>query len=198
VCLGPLSAKSGISAHSNPVPEAVIRALKYSVVIVKDSRDKTGSNELYGGIAVAVFVVVLVAFSVGCASLLVPYGLPRTSGDVNATFLIGFVTAFVTFPLAAISAIVVGIPLFRLWNHLGYTSLPQYLLAGVVISAILGTVVALTHFFAGFLSAGSDFSVALWIVAVGGPVAAITVRCVARLRAARNVHAAKPTRTVVR
>jgi hypothetical protein len=37
------------------------------------------------------------------------------------------------------------------------------------------------HFFAGFLASGWDFSVALWIIAVGGPVSALYVRRVARV-----------------
>jgi ABC-type Fe3+-siderophore transport system permease subunit len=118
--------------------------------MVNDPRSESGSNELYGGIAVAVFAVVLVGSLVGCASLLVPYGLPRTSEDANAMFLIGIMIAFVTFPFAAIAALIVGVPLFRLWNHFGFTSLSQYLLAGVIMSAILGATVALIHFFADF------------------------------------------------
>lgn len=148
---------------------------------MKDSPYKADPNELHGGIAVAVFVVVLVAFSVGYASLLIPYGLPRTSDDATATLLVGLMTAFVTFPFAAISAQIVGVPVLRLWNHRGYTSPPQYFLAGAIMSGVLGAAVILMHFFAGFLSGGSDFSVALWIGAVGGPVVAITVRRVARV-----------------
>jgi hypothetical protein len=146
----------------------------------------TDFDELYGGIAFAVFVVVLVAFLVGCASLVIPYGLPRTTDDATATFLIGFTAALVTFPFAAISALVVGVPLFRLWKRFGFTTLMQYLLAGVLMSAILGTAVALAHFLAGFLEGGTDFPVALWIIAVGGPVAALTVRRVARVGAAHD------------
>jgi hypothetical protein len=146
----------------------------------------TGSNELYGGIGFAVFAVTLVAFLIGCLSLVIPYGLPRTADDVTATFLIGFTAALVTFPFAAISALIVGIPLLLLWKRFGFMSLLQYLLAGVLMSAILGTAVALAHFLASFLEGGADFPLALWIIAVGGPVAALTVRWAARVEAARD------------
>lgn len=50
----------------------------------------TSSNGLYEGVVVAVLAVVLVAFLVGCASMLIPYGLPHTADDVMATIYIGF------------------------------------------------------------------------------------------------------------
>jgi hypothetical protein len=146
-----------------------------------EPRYTAGFDELYGGIAFAVCAVVLVAFFVGCASLVIPYGIPRTAEDATATFMIGVMAAFVTFPFAAVSALVVGVPLFRLWNRLGFTSLLQYLLAGAVMSAILGATVWLAHFFAGFLSGGSDFPMALWIIIMGGPTASLTVKWAARV-----------------
>ncbi len=151
-----------------------------------ESRYTTRLDELYGGIAFAVFAVVLVAFFVGCASLLIPYGMPRTADDATATFMIGVMAAFVTFPFAAVSALVVGVPLFRLWNRLGFTSLPQYLVAGAVMSSVLGATVALAHFFAGFLASGSDFTMALWIIVMGGPTAALTVKWAARVGAVHD------------
>ncbi len=134
------------------------------------------SSELYGGVAAAVFAVVFAAFVVGCAWMLISFGVPRNVDDASTVFWIGFMAAFVTFPFSAVSALVVGAPLFWLCNRFGFTSILQFLLAGFIMSCLLGAAVAVGHYFAGFLTGGFDFGLALSIVAVGGPVAALTVR----------------------
>jgi hypothetical protein len=64
----------------------------------------TSSNGLYEGVVVAVLAVVLVAFLVGCASLLIPYGLPHTADDVMATIVFGLMAALITLPCAVVAA----------------------------------------------------------------------------------------------
>jgi len=140
------------------------------------------SSELYGDVAAAVFAVVFAAFFVGCAWMLISFGVPHNLDAASAVFWIGFMAAFVTFPFTAISALVVGAPLFWLCNRFGLTSILQFLLAGLLMSCLLGTAVAMGHYFAGFLSGGFDFGLAPSIVAVGGPVAALTVRWAAGFR----------------
>ena len=66
------------------------------------------------------------------------------------------------------------------------TSLLQYFLAGVIMSIVLGSAVVLAHSFAGFLTGGSDFQIALSIIVVGGPVAALIVRWVPRVGRSRG------------
>jgi hypothetical protein len=140
----------------------------------------TSSNGLYEGIVVAVLAVVLVAFLVGCASMLIPYGLPHTTDDTMATISIGFVAALITLPCAVVAAILVGAPLLYLWRRQGLTSIPLYFLAGVIMSVLLVLIMSVMHHLVSFVPNSSDFRLALIIVIIGGPVAALTVRYVAR------------------
>jgi hypothetical protein len=140
----------------------------------------TSTNSLFDGIAVAVFAVVLLAFLVGFVSPIVFVGLPDTGVDTMGAFSLAFgigcVAALVTLPFAIISALVIGVPLFLYWRRRGFTSVAMYLLAGAIISGVLALVLALAHAVAGFLTGGFDFLLALSIIALGGPVAALTVR----------------------
>jgi len=139
----------------------------------------TSSNGLYEGVVVAVLAVVLVAFLVGCASMLIPYGLPHTADDVMATIYIGFMAALITLPCAVVAAVVVGAPLLYLWRRQGLTSNPMYLLAGVITSGLLALIISVMHRMVEFVPDSSDFRLALIIVVIGGPIAALTARYVA-------------------
>lgn len=139
----------------------------------------TSSNGLYEGVVVAVLAVVLVAFLVGCASLLIPYGLPHTADDVMATIFFGLMAALITLPCAVVAAVVVGAPLLYLWRCQGLTSSPMYLLAGVIMSGLLVLIISVMHQLLNFVPNSSDFRLAVTIVIIGGPVAAMTARYVA-------------------
>jgi hypothetical protein len=147
----------------------------------------TSTNNLFDGVAVAVFAVVLVAFLAGFASPIVFVGLPHTDADamgaISLAFGIGCVAALVTLPFAIISALVIGVPLFLYWRRRGFTSVAMYFLAGAIISGVLAVALALAHAVAGFLTGGFDFPLALSIIVLGGPVAALTVRSFAGLGA---------------
>jgi hypothetical protein len=138
----------------------------------------SAKGKLAVGVAVALVAVLLVAFLVGCASLVIPYGWPRFYDDVSAVLSIGFVVAIVTIPFAAVSAIVVGVPIFKFMHKQGFNSFPHYLASGIVISLVLAAVMTLARQFAGFLDTDSDFQLALWIIGIGGPVAALIFRSV--------------------
>jgi hypothetical protein len=140
----------------------------------------TSSNGLYEGIVVAVLAVVLVAFLVGSASMLIPYGLPHTADDIMATISIGFVAALITLPCAVVAAVVLGAPLLYLWRSRGFTSIPMHLFAGLIISALLALIMCVLHQLVRFVPDSSDFRLALIIAIIGGPVAALTAGYVAR------------------
>lgn len=140
-----------------------------------------GKSELAGGIAVGLLAVLLIAFFVGISSLIIPYGIPRSPDDVEATFFVGLMTSMVTFPFAFISALTIGVPIFRFLHRRGFQSVVSYVAAGVLMSVVLGAAVASAHHFADFLI-GGDYYVALGIVAIGGPVAALAVRFVSGAR----------------
>ncbi len=114
--------------------------------------------------------------------LIIPYGVPRRPDDIEATLLIGFMTAMVTFPFAFVSTVAIGVPMFRFLHRRGSQSMLSYFVAGVLMSAVLGAAVASAHHFVDFLGGGDDFYIALWIIAIGGPVAALTVQCVSGAR----------------
>ena len=63
----------------------------------------TSSKNLFEGVVFAVLAVVLVGFLVGCASLLIPYGLPHTADDMMATISVGFIVV-IGGPVAALTA----------------------------------------------------------------------------------------------
>ncbi len=134
----------------------------------------TSSKSLFEGIVFAVLAVVLVGFLVGCASLLIPYGLPHTADDMMATISVGFVAALITFPCAVVASVVVGAPLLYLWRRRGLTSRPMSLLAGFVMSGLLMLITSVLHRLVGFVPNDSDFRLAVIIVVIGGPVAALT------------------------
>lgn len=150
----------------------------------------TSTNNLFDGIAVAVIAVVFLAFLAGFASPFMFVELPNIRVDVTGTFSlafgIGFVAALVTLPFAIISALVIGVPLFLFWRHRGFTSLAMYFLAGAIISAVLVLALTLAHDIGGFLTGGFDFPLALSIIILGGPVAALTVRSVSGVGAKQN------------
>jgi hypothetical protein len=98
-------------------------------------------------------------------------------------FGIGFAASLVTLPFAIASAIVIAVPLFRFYARRGFTSILAYVLAGAVISSLLALAILLANEFAGFLTGGSDLQLALSIIFIGGPVAALTVRSVGGIRA---------------
>jgi hypothetical protein len=141
------------------------------------------SGNFYDGVVVAVLAVVFVAFLVGTASLLIPYGLPHTMDDVMATIMIGFVTSLITLPCASMGAIFVGVPVLLLLRHRGFTSYSAYLFGGVVISTVLLITIWLMHREIGFVPNDSDFKLAVVIVIIGGPVAATTVKCIGKIGA---------------
>lgn len=150
----------------------------------------TSTNNLFDGIAVAVFAVVFLAFLAGFVSPIVWVGLPHAGGDVTGAFSVAFgigcVAALVTLPFAIVSALVIGVPLFLYWRRRGFTSLAMYFLAGAIMSAVLALALALAHAIAGLLTSGFDFPLALSITILGGPVAALTVRSVSGVSAIRN------------
>lgn len=140
------------------------------------------SGQLAGGIVLAFIAVILVAFFVGCGSIIIPYGIPHRPDDVEATFLIGLMTAIATVPFALVSALVVGLPIFHILARRGARSVLPYLAAGLLMSAFLAFAVILSHLFADFLDGGDDFRIALWIIGLGGPVVALSVRVVCHNR----------------
>ena len=150
----------------------------------------THTNNLFNGVAVAVLSVVLLAFLAGIASPIVFVGLPHTDVDAMGAFSLAFgigcVAALVTLPCAIISALVIGVPLFLYWRRRGFTSVAMYLLAGAIISGVLALGLALAHAVAGFLTGGFDFPLALSIITLGGPVAALTVRSVSGVGAKQS------------
>jgi hypothetical protein len=140
----------------------------------------TDSDGLTGGITVAFIAVVVVGFLLGCASVVIPYGIPRSGADVTAVLYVGTIAAFVTFPFAGVSALLLGVPLFSLWRRLGFKSVLLYFLAGVLMSLVLSALVLAAHHFFRFLD--SDLPLAFAIIVVGGPTAALTVRYVSGVR----------------
>ena len=137
----------------------------------------TTKRGLYDGIVVACFATVAVAFLVGSASVISEFGLPSKVDDVTAVFYVGLIAALITFPAAGIAASVIGLPVLWIFRRRAWVSVPQYLVAGLLISSITALTVCLTHRFFGFL-ATSDLPLAFWIIGISGPVAALVVRSI--------------------
>jgi hypothetical protein len=143
----------------------------------------TQQNPLWGGIAAAVFAVVVVAFLGGCLFVVVTvdgYQLSKTGDYIGVMGYVGFVCAFVALPMSILAAIIVGAPILTVWQRRGYTSIVAYLLAGILMSVIVALVLSVARrILSDFLWGDDDYWLALAIVAVAGPVAALTVRAVA-------------------
>jgi hypothetical protein len=143
----------------------------------------TQRSRLWGGIAAAVLAVVVIAFLGGCLFVVVTvdgYRLSNTAEYIGAMSYVGFVCAFAALPMSVVAAIAVGVPILTLWRRHGYNSVIAYLLAGILMSVIVALVLSIARrMMSDFLWLDSDYWLALAIVAVAGPVAALTVRAVA-------------------
>lgn len=141
-------------------------------------------KHLGAALLAAAMTAVSVAFFAGC---FYPYllhlllaGSPASTHaakyEVSATILLnsGFITALVALPATLVLTYGVGFPLFRQWVRRGFSGFVAYVGGGIVVAIIGASIVALAHFYCGFLS-GSDFSFAMLILAVCGPVAGFVV-----------------------
>jgi hypothetical protein len=88
-------------------------------------------------------------------------------------------TALVAFPAALVLTLAAAFPLFRLWVHRGYASVPAYVGGGVIVAMIGATIIAAAHVFADFLI-DNDFLFTMLLIAVSGPAAGFVVWCVLR------------------
>ena len=137
----------------------------------------TVARGLYDGIFLAFLATMAIVFIVGAASLPICYGLPKSADDVMAALYIGLMSTMVAFPVAAIASLFIGVPLFAVLRRRGYTSPLNYFVAGILMSAVVTGLVFAAHQFKGFLT-DSDFYLSLWMIAIAGPVAALTVKYV--------------------
>jgi hypothetical protein len=146
----------------------------------------TQRSQLLGGIAAAVVAVVLVAFLGGCLFVVVTvdgYRLSKTAEYIGAMSYVGFVCAFVALPMSVVAAIAIGVPILTLWRRRGHRSILAYFFAGALMSVLVAVVLSIWRRMSGdFLWLDSDYWLAMSIVAVSGPIAALTVRAVARER----------------
>jgi hypothetical protein len=141
----------------------------------------THADRFWGGIVAAVVAIVLIAFLCGCLFVVLTVGKPRLTADyIGVMAYVGCVCAFATLPLSVVAAIVVGAPILKLWRRRGYYSVPAYIAAGVLISLIVAVILTVARRVAtDFLWIDPEYGLALAIVALAGPVAALTVRAVA-------------------
>jgi hypothetical protein len=131
--------------------------------------------------ATAVLAVLAVAFIVGAASWFITYGFPHSLLQLASPLVFGAFVAFVSLPFAVFSLVVVGTPLFRLWDRRGLSSVTAYLFAGAILSLITALfLVGYTRYVFDVLSNGSELPLALSIVLLAGPCAALTARRVLR------------------
>jgi hypothetical protein len=146
----------------------------------------TQRSQLWGGIAAAVVAVVVVAFLGGCLFVVLTvngYRLSKTTEYIGAMSYVGFVCAVAALPLSVVASIVVGVPILTLWRRRGYRSILASFFAGALMSVLVAVVLSIWHRISrDFLWLESDYWLAMSIVAVAGPVAALTVRAVARER----------------
>jgi hypothetical protein len=127
------------------------------------------------GLIAAFFAVLLVAFLIGCASVVFVVGWPRLLSDLSDTATIGFMVMMGAFPFTAVSAFAIGLPALGLLQHEKYTSFLSYFAAGLAIALVLSGALFLSHHFMTFLT-DSDFDLSLWIAGIGAPVGALACR----------------------
>lgn len=128
-------------------------------------------------IIVAWFAVVAAAFLIGFVDAAWVDGVPRTANDSLQMAQFGVIVAGFTAPFAFVVAIVFGIPVFWYWRWRGYQSLVSHLLAGALLSLLAVIAFGIFDHFSMWFS-GSDFDLAIWIIVVAGPVAALTGRTI--------------------
>ena len=140
-------------------------------------KDRSEAGVLTGAIARAWLVVLISAFITACIYFVVStnsYSLKWS--DAPDIFIVSVASAGITVPFSFAAAIVLGFPILRwLYRH-GQTSVFAYLIGGGLMSAGCVLPIALSHAHGKFPVADSDYSLALWITVVSGPVAALTAR----------------------
>jgi hypothetical protein len=139
-------------------------------------------SRLFGGIAAAGAAAVPVAFLTGYLATVVVVTLEakRFSFEslLGPAFAVGFICALVAVPASLAICVVFGVPIFRLWVRLGRRSLPDFLLAGSVISLASIGCLLVPH----LIWATPDWPqlfLALLPMAIAGPVGGAIVHSVA-------------------
>lgn len=131
-------------------------------------------------IVVAWFAVVAAAFLIGFVDMARVAGeFPRTADDLLAMAQFGLIVAGFAAPFAFVVAVVFGIPVFWYWRRRGYQSPLAHLLAGSLLSVLAVFAFGIFNHFSMWFS-GPDFDLAIWVIVVAGPVAALTGRAISR------------------
>ena len=84
--------------------------------------------------------------------------------------MIGVPAAALTAPVAAIVAVVIGMPLFGLLIRRRFRAVLIYVLAGLVMSVPTVVFLSVIHFHYAFLVA-DDFAFAVSLICIEGPIA---------------------------
>ena len=140
--------------------------------------DVTGQSDTLTGAVTCTWIAVLgAAFLTACTFFVVTTdsGYSIRWSDASAIFALGAVSAVIAAPFALVAALLVGLPILRWLYRNGRTSLLAYFGGGTLMSLGSAIPIAAAHAFGSFLS-GEDYSLALWIIIVSGPVAALTAR----------------------
>jgi len=128
------------------------------------------------GIVAAWATEILVSLVVGCAYSISGAGglaslkLPDAGSGI---FWISTVFAFIGAVVGIVATLALGVPILKLFIRHGYTSGPAFLVAGIIISAVLGAVFYGSHQFGAKLM-DMDFNFAMIAVFISGPLAGLS------------------------
>jgi hypothetical protein len=138
----------------------------------------TRRDRLMRGLLAADGATVVLAFIGGCAyATMLGRGhggnvRPVASLPLGAVVGIGAVVALATALIAAVTALVLALPLFAFLLRHKVSSAIAYLGAGVFLALVLAAIFAAAHYFADFLI-GPDFLFGLLAIAISGPLVGV-------------------------
>ena len=147
------------------------------------------SGTLTGAVICAWLAVLAAAFLTACVFFAVTTDSSYSTkwSDASGIFALGIVSAEITAPFAFVAALLVGLPILHWLYRNERTSLLAYLAGGTLMSLVSAVPIAAAQEFGSLLS-HKNYSLALWIIVVSGPIAALTARrvLIGPLRASSN------------